>query len=221
MISREDILRRFEEWLDATLSPEGPPPGIPVEILTGEENGAEGTPTDSHAMWAAVTALTQEIRLQGRAFKQMSETLVRETERRSRKEVLDSLLEIRERLLRGLEAVRARDKLQPAFLDSIFRARWQKIQRSLDVVEALELGQQLALRSLDDLLGQFLVSPIECQGEFFDPRRMNAVAVEETNAVTEGMVLSVYRTGYEWNGEVYRPAQVKVARSSQREEKNE
>ena len=212
MISREDILHRFEQWLDATLTPEGPPPGIPAEILTGEENGpAEGT--DLHAMWAAMTALTQEVKLQGRAFKQMSETLVRETERRSRKEVLDALLEMRERLLRGLEAVRARDKLQPSFLDRIFRARWQKIQRSLDVVEALEQGQQLALQSLDDLLGQFLVRPIECQGEFFDPKRMNAVAVEETDEVTDGTVLAVYRTGYEWNGEVYRPAQVRVARA--------
>jgi molecular chaperone GrpE len=213
LISREDILHRFEQWLDSTLAPEGPPPGIPAEILNGEENGAESTPTDLHAMWAAVTALTQEVKLQGRAFKQMSETLVRETERRSRKEVLDALLEMRERLLRGLEAVRARDKLQPVFLDRIFRARWGKIQRSLDVVEALEQGQQLALQSLDDLLRQFLVTPIECEGEFFDPRRMNAVAVEETDAVMDGTVLAVYRTGYEWNGEVYRPAQVRVARS--------
>jgi len=213
LISREDILRRFQEWLDATLTPEGPPPGIPVEILNGEETGSEGSPTDLHTMWAAMTALTQEVKLQGRAFKQMSDTLVRETERRSRKEMLDALLEMRERMLRGLEAVRAREELQPAFLDRIFRARWQEVQRSLNVVEALEKGQELALQSLDDLLGEFLVRPIECEGEFFDPRRMNAVAVEETDAVTDGMVLQVYRTGYEWNGEVYRPAQVVVARA--------
>jgi molecular chaperone GrpE len=213
LISREDILGRFQEWLDSTLTPEGPPPGIPNEILAGEENSFETAPTDLHAMWAAMTALTQEIKLQGRAFKQMSETLVRETERRSRKEVLDALLEMRERLLRGLEAVRARGRLQPGLLDRIFRTRWQKIQRALDVVEALEQGQQLALQSLDDLLRDFLVQPIECEGEFFDPKRMNAVAVEETDAVTDGTVLAVYRTGYEWNGEVYRPAQVRVARS--------
>ena len=29
----------------------------------------------------------------------------------------------------------------------------------------------------------------------------------------EGTVMGVYRNGYEWEGEVYRPAQVKVARS--------
>jgi molecular chaperone GrpE len=216
LISREDILRRFEEWLDATLTQEGPPPGIPAEVLSAEENGAESASTDLHAMWASMTALTQEVKLQGRAFKQMSETLVRETERRSRREVLDALLEMRERMLRGLDTVRGRQELQPAFVDRIFPARWQKIQRSLEVVEALEEGQQLALQSLDDLLAQFMVRPIECAGQFFDPRRMNAVAVEETNAVMDGTVVQVYRTGYEWNGEVYRPAQVRVARSSQK-----
>ena len=221
MISREDILRRFEEWLDSTLTPEGPPAGIPAEILDGVENGVETTPTDLHAMWAAVTALTQEIKLQGRAFKQMSETLVRETERRSRKQVLDTLLDMRERMLRGLQAIRAREELKPDFADRIFPARWQKIQRALEVVEALEDGQQLALQSLDDLLAEFTVRPIECEGESFDPRCMNAVDVKETSEVMDGTVLAVYRTGYEWNGEVYRPAQVRVARAPRRIASNE
>jgi molecular chaperone GrpE (heat shock protein) len=42
---------------------------------------------------------------------------------------------------------------------------------------------------------------------------MTAVEVEETAVVPEGTVMGVYRNGYEWEGEVYRPAQVKVARS--------
>ena len=221
MISREDILRRFEEWLDSTLTPEGPPAGIPAEILDGVENGVETTPTDLHAMWAAMTALTQEIKLQGRAFKQMSETLARETERRSRKQVLDILLDMRERMLRGLQAIRAREELKPDFADRIFPARWQKIQRALEVVEALEDGQQLALQSLDDLLAEFTVRPIECEGESFDPRCMNAVDVKETSEVMDGTVLAVYRTGNEWNGGVYRPAQVRVTRAPRRIASNE
>jgi len=40
---------------------------------------------------------------------------------------------------------------------------------------------------------------------------MNAVDKEESTAVPEGTVLEVYRTGYEWSGEVFRPAQVKVS----------
>lgn len=43
---------------------------------------------------------------------------------------------------------------------------------------------------------------------------MRAVDIEINGSVPEGTVIEVYRNGYEWNGEVYRPAQVKVARSA-------
>jgi len=42
---------------------------------------------------------------------------------------------------------------------------------------------------------------------------MTAVDIEETNSVPNGTVVEIYRNGYEWNGEVYRTAQVKVART--------
>jgi len=45
---------------------------------------------------------------------------------------------------------------------------------------------------------------------------MTAVDIQETLSVPEGTVVEVYRNGYEWNGEVYRSAQVKVARSPER-----
>jgi molecular chaperone GrpE len=163
-------------------------------------------------MWAAMTALTQEVKLQGRAFQRLSETLAAEAERRGRKESLGALLEIRERLLRGLEGVRGREDLRPGFLDRIFARRWRQVEHALAVARALEDGYRLSLGYLDDLLFQFQVLPIECQGLQFDPRRMNAVDVEETSRTAEGTVLFVYRLGYEWNGELFRPAQVRVAK---------
>ena len=215
-MDRSEILQRFEHWLDGALAEEDPPQGIPAEILAGDE--AESSPTDWYTMWAAVTALTQEVKLQGRAFKQLSETLAAEAERRGRKESLGALLEMRERLLRGLESVRGleaaggRDPVRPSLWDRLFPERWRKVQRALDVVRALEEGYRLSLGHLDDLLFQYQVQPIECEGRQFDPRRMNAVDVEETDRAAEGTVLSVYRVGYEWNGELFRPAQVRVAR---------
>jgi GrpE len=219
-MDRAEILRRFEQYLDTALADEGPPPGIPAEILSGE-TPAESSPTDWYTMWAAVTALTQEVRLQGRAFKQMGETLAADAERRSRKESLGGLLEMRERLQRGLEAVRGRTELQPVLWDRVFKERWREVQHALDVVRALEEGYRLSLGYLDDLLFQFQVQPIECEGRKFDPRRMNAVDVEETDQAEEGTVVSVYRTGYEWNGELFRPAQVRVARRPRSAASNE
>jgi molecular chaperone GrpE len=86
------------------------------------------------------------------------------------------------------------------------------MEHAFSVVRAFEEGYRLSLSHLDDLLFQFQIRPIECEGLPFDPRRMNAVDVEETDRAPEGTVLLVYRPGYECNGELYRPAQVRVAK---------
>jgi molecular chaperone GrpE (heat shock protein) len=45
---------------------------------------------------------------------------------------------------------------------------------------------------------------------------MNATDSQESATIAPGTVLEVYRSGYEWDGEVFRPALVKVARARQR-----
>ena len=103
-MSREEILQRFEEWLERAVAPEEPPRGIDAEILaavTGAAGEGEGRdPADAYSLRSAVTALAQEVKLQGRSFKELNETLssqasrmiererdllVRETERRGRR----------------------------------------------------------------------------------------------------------------------------------------
>jgi molecular chaperone GrpE len=79
-------------------------------------------------------------------------------------------------------------------------------------VGALIRGYELGIERLDQTLDEFNAREIRCQGESFDPRRMNAIESEESSTVPSGTVLEVYRSGYEWNGEVFRPAQVKVSR---------
>jgi hypothetical protein len=212
LIDRDQILRRFETRLDAALAREDAPRGIPQELLAEPETSADESTVNRFRMWSALTALTQEVKLQGRSFKQLSDTLGREQEVRSRKEWLDGLFELRERLLRGVDAAGTRERVQPVFWDRVFRRRWESIRHALEVVDAMDQGYRLSLKSLDDLLMRFEVRPIECEGEPFDPRSMSAVDVEETVDVPEGTVVAVYRTGYEWNGVVYRPAQVRVAR---------
>jgi molecular chaperone GrpE len=212
LIDREEILRRFEARLDAALAREDAPRGIPEELLSGEAGNVEESAVDRYRMWAALTALTQEVKLQSRSFKQLSDAVGRDNDTKSRKEVLDGLLDLRERLLRGVEGAEAREKVQPVFWDRIFRTRWAQIRHALEVVDAMDQGYRLSLKSLDDLLSRFEVRPIECKGKAFDPRLMSAVDVVETLDAEEGTVLAVYRAGYEWNGAVYRPAQVRVAR---------
>lgn len=210
-MDRDEIRNRFERWLDEALADEAPPAGIPEELLSGAA-APSADPTDWSALWSATTALTQEVKLQGRAFKQLHETLSAAPAPSERLESLDTLLELRERLLRGLEAAGNPPAVPPDWLDRIFPARRREVERALDTVRALQEGYRMSLAWLDDALAGMHVEPIACEGRPFDPRRMNAVDAEETAAAADGAVLRVYRTGYLRNGELYRPAQVCVAR---------
>ena len=78
---------------------------------------------------------------------------------------------------------------------------------------ALVRGYELGIERLDQTLDEFNAREIRCQGESFDPRRMNAIDSEESATVAPDTVIEVYRSGYEWDGEVFRPAQVKVSRA--------
>jgi molecular chaperone GrpE len=230
-MSREEILRRFEQWLDGALASEEPPRGIEADILA--ELNAEGErdnlpASDTYSLWAAMTALTQEIKLQGRTFKDLNDRLAAETglaaerernvqkdtERRCRKQALGVLIDLRERLLRGLETVRANEVESaraggPGALARFFPRKHRDTAR--ESITALKKGYELALERLDQAMDEMNAREIRCEGQSFDPRRMNAVDREASDAVPAGTVLEVYRSGYEWNGEVFRPAQVKVS----------
>ena len=248
---RARIIERFEEWLDASLSAGREPDGIAAEILA--QAGAEEAPPfdDFYSMWAAVTALTQEVRLQGRAFKQIGSSLEaaagipeavselgrvagqarlerqerernleREAGQRATKSILDSLLAQRESLTRGLESARLAGSGASA-PETAMLARWfaaAEIERArkaaVESVAALETGYRLSLEKLDELLGRMDVQPVHCLGQQFDPLAMNAVDIGETDSEPEGTVLAVFRMGYRWRGEVFRAAEVKVARPS-------
>jgi molecular chaperone GrpE len=241
--SREEILRRFETWLDNLLAAEEPPRGLDAEILESlaaageDENNGTDPRCDSFALWAAMTALSQEVKLQGRAFKELSETMgtqaervaeeiragyrererdvQREAERRCRKEILAALIDLRDRLARGIESVRAAEAQManappPGWLARTL-SRKKEDGTAAATLAALIKGYELGVERLDQTLQEFNAREILCAGEKFDPRRMNAIDREESASVPEGTVLEVYRSGYEWNGEVYRPAQVKVS----------
>jgi molecular chaperone GrpE len=232
MLTREEILRRFEAWLDGVLAAEEPPQGITAELLSSlatETGISTDGRCDLYSLWAAVTALTQEIRLQGRSFKQLNEALApladlapqlpamqREAQERARREMLDVLLDLRDRLGRGLEAARVsqakmRESLESGWSARVL-ARHKALRQAFEAVAALQQGCALSLDRLNEVLAQFDVREIVCQGQPFDPNSMHAVDVVETERAAEGTVVEVYRAGYEWKGEVYRPAQVKVAR---------
>jgi molecular chaperone GrpE len=76
------ILHRFTGWLDDVLAEEKPLEGVAEELLAelydekeSDTVGSGAGASDLHSTWSAMTALTQEIKLQGRTFKQLSEKM--------------------------------------------------------------------------------------------------------------------------------------------------
>src|SRR6266566_3844153 len=188
---RKQILLSFEAWLDRVLAEEEPPEGLPSEILarlsTESPHSTEGS-CDLYSMWSQMTALVQEVKLQGRSFKQLS----------------DAVAPVADLAPRLVEMER---EAQP-------KARREVRETARETAVALEKGYALSLDRLDEVLHQLEVTEVPCQGRPFDPRYMQAVDLEETNQVPEGTVVEVYRVGYEWKGQTFRLAQVKVSRSA-------
>jgi molecular chaperone GrpE len=69
-------------------------------------------------------------------------------------------------------------------------------------------GMQRSLKTLLDAEG---VTPFESVGQIFDPARHEAVAMVRDADVAPGTVVDESSRGYLWNGDLLRPAQVRVA----------
>jgi molecular chaperone GrpE len=68
-------------------------------------------------------------------------------------------------------------------------------------------------RKLRALLDSEGLTPIEAEGQPFDPHQHEAVAQEETDAVADGMIIAELQRGYRIRDRVLRPALVVVARN--------
>src|ERR1700681_3706248 len=185
-MNRDDLLRRFDQWLDEALAAEEPPAGVDAEMLAAladanpETNDGIDRPSDSYALWSAMTALTHEVKLQGRAFKELHTTMgaqanrvadeirtayregerdrQRDADRRSRREILGALLDLRDRLWRGLESVRAVESAIPKSAGQSWLVRFfAKRQKNPDAerLAALTTGYELGLERLDQTLDEF------------------------------------------------------------------
>jgi hypothetical protein len=193
-LSRDQLVSRFEEWLDNALTMEPPPEGIEAEILSALTSGATemehaSDQTSSYALWAAMTALSQEMKLQGRAFQELAATLdsqaariadeiraayserehdiQREAERRCRREILGSFLDLRDRLERGLRSA----KQSATEISKASRRGWRARllgNPGADLAEApvaaVIRGYELGLEHLDQALESFNAHPISALG---------------------------------------------------------
>ncbi len=112
--------------------------------------------------------------------------------------------------------------------DAVQRARHSLLAVILAVVDTLERalehaggdgaaileGIRMTHRQVLDLLANMGVRPMEARGQPFDPRYHEAVDVvsPDEHGVAPGTVVEEVQRGYLLNGEVLRPARVRVAK---------
>lgn len=217
-VDARELRERLGRWLEEVLADEPPPEGADAELVSEILRGGErDEETDLRSLWAAVTQLTQEVKLQGRSFDRLAQGLAAAerpangTAAEGGEPALPVLMDVRDRLERGAQA--ARECLDRAREGGRLRALAGAGTGDLvQAVEALEQGYEMATERVDRALGTYGVRAIECEGRAFDPDRMSAVAVERDGNAPDGTVLQVVRPGYERNGEILRFAEVRVAR---------
>jgi molecular chaperone GrpE len=73
-------------------------------------------------------------------------------------------------------------------------------------------GVQAIYRKLQRLLEVQGVTPFDSRGQPFDPALHEAIASVDTDAYARGIVVDQVQRGYRWDGELLRPARVRVAR---------
>lgn len=231
---RERALRSLAGWLDRALEDEQAPEGLTPELASALENGdplppleSEDWPADLYSLWAAMTALSQQMQMQGRQFKQLIGLLTEEREAARepdpvvmapagpRRQEVDLLLDLVDRVERGIATLRrASGELAPSRLPAA--ARWMGAtayaRRVGQMHEAILQGHVLMQDRLNESLVACGIDRLVSLNRPFDPERMTAIDIADTADVPEGTVVEVYREGYEWEGRIYRTAQVKVAR---------
>ncbi len=153
---RATLLAQFERWLDETLDAQSPPPGLPDDLLDptppdNDDEAADDRDCDLYTLFSALTALTGEIGLQGRAFKQLTTTLaplaqtpellaaLEESQRASEAAILDAIAQPADD-----EPAVAMDTLCEVMIDLADRLS-RGLQVSAQAIETLRADQRRGL----------------------------------------------------------------------------
>jgi molecular chaperone GrpE len=85
-------------------------------------------------------------------------------------------------------------------------------ERNRQLLESLVVGYTMSLQRLDRVLESHGLERIDCVGLPFDPETMEVVEVVKDESRTSSVVLEDVRPGYRFRGQLFRCAQVRVAR---------
>jgi molecular chaperone GrpE len=216
---KESLLDRFRTYLD----------GLDDNELGGAPAALDetGEATDLFSVFVELAATRNEARTQSRLIKDALDQF---------RTVFDTLQSSHAAMEQELKDARARSReqmraaLRPLLLDIIdVRDRlaaglasgapprsknwYKRWLRKAPESDPWRDGMSMTLRRLDQLLADRRVTPIQTIDRPFTPSLARVVATIDDPTIVDGLVVAESRTGFTWEDELLRPAEVKVARN--------
>jgi molecular chaperone GrpE len=184
--------------------------------------------SDLYSIFVEVAGLRSEVRTESRLVKealdqfrgvfdmlQASQATVQQELERARSAARDQAEAALRPLL--LDVIDLRDRLLAALTFAVAaRPGWvgRLVRRPASGDEAWQEGLRMTLRRLDQVLLDRRVAPMQLVGLPFDPRRARVVATLADRSAAEGTVLEEVRTGFLWDDQVLRTADVIVSKTA-------
>jgi len=211
---KQALLGRFSAYLD-TVEDEPVPPDDPGEAA------------DLYSVFVEVAGLRSEVRTESRLVKEAldqfrdvfdllrtSQASVQQELDRARAEAHDreraalrplllDVIDLRDRLLAALKLAAT---VRPGWVDRLLR-------RKQTGGEEWQDGLRMIVRRLDQVLLDRGIVAMQLVGQPLDPRRARVVAISADSSVAEGTIIEEVRTGFLWDDQVLRTAEVVVSRS--------
>jgi molecular chaperone GrpE len=206
---------------------------------------ADSGADDLHSIFVEIAALRNETRAQSRLTKeafdqfrgvfetlrgsgaaleqQLKDAKARETELRRvlLRPLLLDILDIRDRLSAAVATPPPQNaRLCPLrrLVPSAFLGPWDRLSRRPEPEtepDPWREGVAMTLRRLDQALASRRVAPIAVVGKPFQPTLARAVSVVEDRTAADGIVLAELRTGFTFEDDLLRLAEVTVSRRVQ------
>jgi molecular chaperone GrpE len=210
---KQALLSRFSAYLDSAADQPEPPDD-------------PGEATDLYSLFVEMAGLRSEVRTESRLVKEALDQF---------RGVFDLLRTSQATLQQELDRVRAETRaqahaaLRPLLLDVIDlrdrlvaalkfvatgRPHWSDrlLRRNALGGAAWQEGLRMTVRRLDQVLLDRGVVATHLVGQPFDPRRARVVATAPDLSVAEGTVIEEVRTGFLWDDQVLRTAEVIVSK---------
>ena len=210
---KQALLSRFSAYLDSAADQPEPPHD-------------PGEATDLYSLFVEMAGLRSEVRTESRLVKEALDQF---------RGVFDLLRTSQATLQQELDRVRAETRaqahaaLRPLLLDVIDlrdrlvaalklvatgRPHWSDrlLRRNAPGGAAWQEGLRMTVRRLDQVLLDRGVVATHLVGQPFDPRRARVIATAPDSSVAEGTVIEEVRTGFLWEDQVLRTAEVIVSK---------